>query len=380
MCPRCTATITVPKSINEPVDERAAVNCSHRRCHIHIDHAALKHNFQRVRELAPHSKIMPVVKADGYGHGMRDVVTVLEDADAFGVAMMAEGVALRQSGCDKPIVVFHGFQSEAELQLCAEHELQPAIHHLSQLSWLENYSGRALHVWLKVDTGMHRLGVAMSDVAHCMSVLEQHSGIASVSMMSHLSNADVPRDYNNINQLNNIVKANNPHGVALSLANSAAICAFSEAHLDWVRPGIMLYGASPLIDVGAEQLALKPVMTFESRLIAIQSLRKGDAIGYGSSWQCPEDMPVGIVAAGYGDGYPRHATTGTPLNINGQRAELVGRVSMDSLYVDLRGVSAEIGDVVELWGKQVAVDEVADCAGTIAYELLCSVSQCQSTS
>lgn len=343
-----------------------------RNSRVLIDHSALKHNFQCVKQLAPDSKVMPVIKADAYGHGMADVAMQLDQADAYAVAMLGEAVALREAGVSKPIVVFHGYEDMEQLQQMAHLQLQPAIHHLSQLQLLESYSGAGLDVWLKIDTGMHRLGIALEQVDDYVAKLSRHPSINGFSMMSHFANADVPDNSLNTAQIENMLKANNTVGAECSLANSAAVCALSNSHLDWVRPGIMLYGASPLTGVSAESLGLQPVMRFESRLISVQHLHADDAIGYGSSWRCPQDMAIGIVPVGYGDGYPRHASNGTPVAVNGVRTSLIGRVSMDSLYVDIRGMDAEVGDPVELWGDTVPVDEVAQSAATIAYELLCA--------
>ena len=346
-----------------------------RNCRIHIDTDALQHNLGRVRHfLRQHgcnSSVMAVIKANGYGHGMLTVADALRDADAFAVATVGEALALREHGIDKPIMVFHGFASPDELQQLAQHNIQPAAHSQAQLKLLADYNGERLSVWLKLDTGMHRLGLPLEAWRQAVAQIEVNSSISLAGVMSHFANADnIDNLYNN-RQLEEFIQAKYDIDAPASLANSAAICSLPQSCFDWVRPGIMLYGASPLQQQTAAELNLKPVMRFESRLIAIQQLQRGDAVGYGGLWHCPEDMPVGIVSAGYGDGYPRHANAGAPLWVNGQLAKLVGRVSMDSLFVDLRGIEASVGDVVELWGEHVAVDEVAGNAGTIAYELLC---------
>ncbi len=348
---------------------------STRNCRIHIDTDALRHNLGRVRHfLQRHgctSSVMAVIKANGYGHGMLTVADALHEADAFAVATVGEALALREHGVDKPVTVFHGFASDDELQQLARRNIQPAAHSQAQLELLADYKGESLSVWLKLDTGMHRLGLPLDNWRSAVAQIEANSRISLAGVMSHFANADnVDNLYNN-RQLEEFIKVKNNVGAPASLANSAAICSLPPSCFDWVRPGIILYGASPLQQKTAAELGLKPAMRFESRLIAIQQLKRGDAVGYGGLWHCPEDMPVGIVAAGYGDGYPRHANAGTPLWVNGQAARLVGRVSMDSLFVDLRGIEASVGDAVELWGERVAVDEVADNAGTIAYELLC---------
>ncbi len=346
-----------------------------RNCRIHIDTDALQHNLGRVRHfLRQHgcnSSVMAVIKANGYGHGMLTVADALHEADAFAVATVGEALALREHGVDKPVTVFHGFASDDELQQLARRHIQPAVHSQAQLKLLADYNGERLSVWLKLDTGMHRLGLPAASTSEALAVIRANAQLELAGVMSHFANADNVGNLYNNRQLEEFIKVKNNIDAPASLANSAAICSMPQSCFDWVRPGIMLYGASPLQQRSAAELELKPVMRFESRLIAIQQLKRGDAVGYGGLWHCPEDMPVGIVAAGYGDGYPRHANAGTPLWVNGQAARLVGRVSMDSLFVDLRGIEASVGDAVELWGEHVAVDEVADYAGTIAYELLC---------
>ena len=253
----------------------------------------------------------------------------------------------------------------------AKHDIQPVVHQFSQIALLEKLSDIALDVWLKIDTGMHRLGVSMADVGSATKRLSDCAQVRELRLMSHFANADdLDNDINNM-QLNDFLKVISNFNAEASMANSAALLAIPESRLQWVRPGIMLYGSSPLLHQSAAALDLQAVMNFESRLLAVHELKKGDAVGYGSRWHCPEDMQIGIVAAGYADGYPRHAGSGTPVWLNQQICPLVGRVSMDSLCIDLRGVKASVGDRVVLWGHELSVDEVASSASTIAYELLC---------
>ncbi len=343
-----------------------------RTASINIDGDALRHNLSRVKAFAPESKVMAVIKADAYGHGVLQAAKYLSEADAFALAVTGEAMALRQAGMSKPLVVLQGFSDASELTAMAEHDIQPAIINPWQIDLLEQHKEKPVNIWLKVDTGMHRLGfpVAVVEAAHQrLSVCES---VGEIRIMSHFANADDPDNIYNNNQLSSLIKVNNNINAEASMANSAGLIALPESRLQWVRPGIMLYGSSPLLNQSADDLALKPVMNFESSLISVQQLKKGDAIGYGSSWQCPEDMPVGVVAAGYADGYPRHAESGTPVWINNKHCALVGRVSMDSLSVDLRGIDAKPGDRVVLWGKELSVDVVARHAATIGYELLCS--------
>ncbi len=342
-----------------------------RSAQIQIDGDALRHNLGKVREYAPSSKVMAVIKANAYGHDVLAAAAYLDNADAFAVAMPAEAVALRRAGISRPLVVLQGFANPEELRLCAEHDLQPVVHQQWQAELLYTASRFSLDVWLKIDTGMHRLGVPLEAVDEAYQTLKSSAVVHSIQLMSHFANADDPIHPLNNNQLESFINVVSGYGAERSMANSAAIVSNTDSHLEWVRPGIMLYGSSPLLERSAEDLGLKPVMQFESRLTAIQQVRKGEAIGYGSTWQCPEDMPVGVVAAGYGDGYPRHAPSGTPVWINEHLCPTVGRVSMDSICVDLRGVDAVHGDRVVLWGRELSVDAVASHAGTISYEILC---------
>lgn len=342
-----------------------------RTARIHIDGAALAHNLERVRAYAPGSKIMAVIKANAYGHDVLTAAAHLDQADAFAVAMPAEAVTLRRAGIARPLVVLQGFYDAADLRLCSDHDLQPVVHQRWQAELLAAAGDIALDVWLKIDTGMHRLGVPVADVDSVYQLLASAPAVRNIRFMSHFANADDPENIINNKQKESFIKVTSKYDAERSMANSGAIVAQPDSHLDWVRPGIMLYGSSPLLQHSAGSLGLEPVMQFESRLVAVQQIRKGEAIGYGSTWRCPEDMPVGVVAAGYGDGYPRHAPSGTPVWINESLCPIVGRVSMDSVCVDLRGVAARHGDRAVLWGRELPVDTVASHAGTIAYEILC---------
>jgi len=354
-----------------------------RRARIILDDNALQHNLQRVKAYAPKSRCMAVIKANAYGHGLLTVARilshVLSSSDYLAVAMPAEAFELRRAGIKQAIVVLHGVNHVDELRECFDQGIGIVVNQMWQLDLLEQWSQNLsessekalLKIWLKVDTGMHRLGVAVDDVTLALSRMAVIKEVQVEALMSHFSSADeIDKSINN-SQLFNLVKLNSTLKKPLSMANSAAIISLPDSHLDVVRPGIMLYGSSPFSDKTAEQLGLKPVMNFESELIAIYSLKKGDAIGYGATWVCLEDMQVGVVAVGYGDGYPRHAKSATPVWLNEKRCGLLGRVSMDSICIDLRGVEASVGDRVVLWGKELAVDEIALCAETISYELLC---------
>jgi alanine racemase len=343
-----------------------------------LDAGALKHNLQQARLHAKTARVMAVVKANGYGHGLAWVARTLgESADAFGVSSVEEGVQLRQAGVTRPICLLEGFFSADELSLLSRERLEPVIHHDGQLKTLAAASkDLKLTVWLKVDTGMHRLGFQPATAQNALKQLRATPAVANIRLMSHFARAEFPEDRATLKQIDDFLDLGRNLGVELSLANSAGILSWPASHLDWVRPGIMLYGISPLLDQDAAKLDLRPVMTLETALISVQPRKKGDPIGYGGDWRCPEDMPVGVAAIGYGDGYPRHAPPGTPVLVNGKRASTVGRVSMDMITIDLRSQpQATSGDPVRLWGRGLPVEEVAESAGTISYELLCHVTE-----
>jgi alanine racemase len=343
-----------------------------RRASVKINLSALSHNLNKVRGYAPACKVMAVIKANAYGHGMLAVAEQLEDADMFAVAMPEEAYALRAAGCNKDILVLHGFANFTELEQFSRLNISTVIHQQSQLDCLlENLLPAPIDSWLKVDTGMHRLGVPIEQADYFFGQLRNCSNVASVYMMSHLANADMPDDDLNINQISNFLKVTNDVDVSCSMANSAAIMRLPKSHFEVVRPGIMLYGSSPFHDIAAAELGLQPVMQLESMLLDVKLVRAGESIGYGATFTCDKDTTVGVVAAGYGDGYPRHAKNGTPVWVNGSCCKLLGRVSMDSLCIDLTGVDARAGDRVVLWGEELSVDTVASSCGTISYELLC---------
>lgn len=346
-----------------------------------IDLGALRHNLQVSRHAAPNSKHMAIIKAHAYGHGMVRIAQALDDADAFGVALIEEAIPLREAGISKPILLLEGLISEQDLSLIRGYKLDCVVHHESQLRLLEAASGDPLAVWLKIDTGMHRLGFKPQQANEVYQRLKQCPVVKQpIHLMTHLANADDRDDSLTEQQIKafyNAIQFSDAEdsNISCSIANSAGILGWPASHADWVRPGIMLYGVSPFVAGKGSEYELKPVMTLKSALIAVNQFNKGDKVGYGGSWTCPEDMPIGVVAIGYGDGYPRHARPGTPVLVNGKRVQLVGRVSMDMISVDLREQpGAVVGDSVSLWGEGLPVEEVADYASTIAYELLCSVT------
>lgn len=343
----------------------------------YIDLSALEHNLQRVRQAAPASRVMAMLKANAYGHGMLMAANALKDADSFGVARVEEGVQLREAGSTKPIVVLEGFFNIDELQQAATNNLHLVIHEPGQLAILQQQSlTTPVTCWLKVDTGMHRLGFALDEAMEAYTALCGCDSVADgVGMMSHFSNADDPQNPETDHQIRLLKPLLEQTGAVGSLANSGGILNWPESHLEWVRPGIMLYGSSPFNGKSGEDDGLHPVMTLQSTLIAKHYFKQGDGIGYGKSYICPEDMSVGVVAIGYGDGYPRHAPSGTPVLLNGEIVPLIGRVSMDMITLDLRTQpDAKTGDLVTLWGEGLSADTVADHAGTISYELFCRLT------
>ncbi len=348
---------------------------------------ALQHNLQIVRQYAPHSKIMPVIKANAYGHGMLRVASALQSADAFAVARVDEGVRLRKAGITNRITVLEGFSCTHELDALLTYQLNPVVHSFSQVIMLETRTElNACSIWLKLDTGMNRLGFNAEEFYVAYQRLIQNPVIKGpINLMTHLANADDIQDTTTIKQTSKfndtIAALLNEQMIesersACSIANSAGILAWPVTLSDWVRPGIMLYGISPFPDTTGEDWHLKPVMELHSRLIAVKSLNKGDKVGYAGTWTCNKPTKLGIIAIGYGDGYPRHTMEGTPVLVNGHRVPLIGRVSMDMITVDLKSQpQAKPGDSVTLWGKGLAIEEIANCANTIPYTLVCGITQ-----
>jgi alanine racemase len=339
---------------------------------------ALQHNLQVARHAAPHSRQMAIIKANAYGHGLLPVARALHSADAFGVATVDEAVSLREGGVPQPIVLLEGFSSAEELHLIRAYNLQSVIHEPTQIKLLERHSGKPVKVWLKLDTGMHRLGFEPEQCSGILYRLMACENIEQpIKLMTHLSCAD-DRDSNVTQQQLALFQEATASCAEFqqSIANSAGILAWPQTHRDWVRPGIMLYGASPFVDTLGAAHGLHPAMSLESHLISVKTLKKGDKVGYGASWAAPRIMTLGVVAIGYGDGYPRHAKSGTPVLVNQRIAKLVGRVSMDMIMLDLSNCpEAKVGDPVVLWGEGLPVETVAKHADTISYELLCGVTQ-----
>ncbi len=344
-----------------------------------IDTAALAHNLGVARQAAPHARILAVVKANGYGHGLSRTARALRGADGFAVLRLEEAMQLRSEGYTHPIVLLEGFFHPDELPEIARLHLRPVIHRSDQPAVLLNglarlKSNQRVDVLVKLNTGMNRLGLTPRQLPEVLATLRAAPHIGSITLMSHFAGADEDNDSVE-RQWACFQEATRNLGLPASLANSAAILRHPQTHADWVRPGIMLYGASPFAEQTSEELGLLPTMTLESKLIGVQFVRKGDGIGYGARYIAERDMKIGVVACGYGDGYPRHADTGTPILVGGQLTRTLGRVSMDMLNVDLTPVpTAHVGSPVTLWGVGLPVERVAAAAGTISYELLTALA------
>lgn len=352
----------------------------------YIDQAALKHNLAITRQYAPDARIMAVIKANAYGHGLMHTAHALKSTDGFALLELDAAIDLRNAGYNHPILLLEGFFSTQELALFEKYRLNAVIHHEEQVAMLDHCRHRGLNIFLKINTGMNRLGFPVKHFPAVFERLSRNPAIANITIMSHFATADEPgedddfkqqlRLFNQVTQTGLLPPCKQNSGYHHSLANSAAIIRYPETHRDWVRPGLMLYGASPFIDQPAANLGLEPVMMLTSKIIAIQHLRKGDKVGYGYSFQADKSMRIGIVACGYADGYPRHAPTGTPVLINNHRCRLIGKVSMDMLTVDItEATDIQLNSPVILWGKELPVEEIAYHAGTISYELLCAVSK-----
>jgi alanine racemase len=345
---------------------------------ITIDLAALRHNLQQVRQYAPKSAVIAMVKSNAYGHGLERIAAALPDAEALGVACSEEGLLLRAAGVTNPIVLMEGLFSADELFRVAANNFILVVHHVSQVEMLEQSATiEPISVWLKIDTGMHRLGFEPNEVRAIFQRLMNCAAVKKpIGLMTHFAQSDSSDRAPTVQQIKSFNSTTQDLSGPRSLANSAGILAWPDAHAEWVRPGIMLYGASPFAGHSGVEYHLEPVMTLTSELIAIHFLPKGSQVGYGGTWTCPEDMRIGVVGIGYGDGYPRHAINGTPVLVNGRICPLAGRVSMDMITVDLRTQpEAKVGDPVLLWGKGLPVEVVAEYSGTIGYELLTRITQ-----
>ena len=340
-----------------------------------IDGAALAHNLAVARHAAPGTRLLAVVKANGYGHGLLRVARALRAADGFAVLTLDEAAQLRGAGYTHPVALLEGFFHPDELPDIARLRLRPVIHRPDQAEVLARARlDHKVDVFLKLDTGMHRLGLAPRRLAETLAVLRGAPHVGGITLMTHFSRADEDPD-SVATQLAVFRDATRDIDLPASLANSAALLRHPETRADWARPGILLYGASPFPGQTGADLGLLPAMTLDSRLIATRLVRRGEGVGYGAAFVAEQDTPVGVVACGYADGYPRHAGTGTPILVQGRRTRTLGRVSMDMLYADLSGIpGAHVGSPVTLWGEGLPAEEVAAAAGTIAYELFTALA------
>jgi len=339
--------------------------------------SALRHNLQRVRALSDGARIMAVVKADAYGHGLKRCLPALVDADMLAVATMDEARAIRALEPRAPVLLLEGIMAPAELEAATRLNLEMVVHHPTQLDWIEA-SARAPgpRIWLKLDSGMHRLGFPPARAREVHARLVALEGVEEVVLMTHFACADQPQHPLNRRQVAAFDRAVQGLPGSQCLANSAALLNLPETRRDWVRAGLLLYGVSPVVGRDGPALGLAPVMTFESRLIAVNDVPAGDTIGYGARFTASRAMRVGVAAIGYGDGYPRNMPDGAPVLVNGRVQRLAGCVSMDMITIDLDGLDqVEVGDPVVLWGAGLPVERVAAAVGTIPYELLCRVTR-----
>jgi alanine racemase len=342
-----------------------------------IDGAALRNNLGVVRRFAPDSRVIAAIKANAYGHGLVSAARALDDADAFGVARLEEGLALRQAGIDKPVVLLEGAFSTDELAAAARHRFEVVVHSLEQVAQLESRGASDRHtVWLKLNTGMNRLGLEPEAFVEARTRVQACASVATVRAMTHLAAAEERGDEGTRRQLQRFADATRSLPFELSVANSAGLIAWPEARTQWVRPGLMLYGISPFADQSAESLGLRPAMTFATELISLRTIESGEAVGYNGIWKAARRSSIAIAAAGYGDGYPRGVRAGTSVLVDGKEAPVVGRVSMDMIAVDVTDLPhARVGSAVTLWGPGLPVERIAAQSGTIGYELVCRITE-----
>lgn len=343
-----------------------------------LDLDAVQHNLAVVRQHAPYAKIMAVIKANGYGHGLLRIAQAAKEADAFAVARVEEAIRLRAEGFKQRILLLEGFSCQKELAALQLYQLEAVIHCFEQITLLERFaSSEKITVWLKLDSGMNRLGFKNFEFAKAYQRLTACTYVnPAINLITHLANADDKNDAKTLAQILLFKETVGEFKRECSIANSAGLLAWPQSISDWVRPGLMLYGISPFPEQTGAELGLKPVMSLYSRLIAVKQVSPGETVGYSGTWVCDKPTRLGVIAIGYGDGYPRYAKNGTPVLVNGQRVPLIGRVSMDMITVDLNSQPhAKMGDEVILWGEGLPVEEIALSADTIPYTLVCGITQ-----
>ena len=346
-----------------------------RQTRLHLYPDALIANARLARRLAPQSRLFAMVKADAYGHGLGMAARTLESVvDGFGVALAEEALSLRHLGIHKPVMLLEGAFCREELQIARRYCLELVVHADWQLRMLEE-NPQPMSVWLKVNTGMHRLGIPVHQLNDVLQRVRALPGVRVRGLLTHFACADEADEAMTERQLRHLTALAKAHGLSWSAANSAALLRDPDSHGDLVRPGIMLYGSSPMAHKTASDIGLSVTQSLVAPIIAIQCVAAGESVGYGATWTASRPSRVGVVAVGYGDGYPRHVPSGTPVGLKEARVPLVGRVSMDMLTIDLTDhPEAGVFDEVELWGHRVSVDEVAAAAGTISYELFCQIT------
>ncbi len=342
-----------------------------------INLSALRHNLRFTRQLTG-KKVVGVVKADAYGHGAIPISQTLEDEqiDSLAVSCIEEAIMLRESGIRCPILLLEGFYSSDELPEIEHYNLTTVIQQPEQIEMLLKWQGSPLSIWLKLDTGMHRIGFLPEEMEPAYKTLWASGKVKDMVLMTHFSCADEPEKSATIKQIKTFQTSIAHHSEQTCLSNSAAVLHWPEAYGDWVRPGLLLYGSSPFTEPHPQADKLRPVMELTSQVFAIRHLEAGMPIGYGQTYVTDRPCIVGVVAVGYGDGYPRHAPSGSPVLVNGQRTRILGRISMDMMSVDLTHLpNAKVGDTVTLWGGALPATEVAHHAGTISYEILCNLKR-----
>ena len=340
-----------------------------------IDASALRNNLAVVRRMVPRSRVIAVVKANGYGHGMIRVARALADADGLGVARLADAVALREAGITQRILLLEGVFGTEQFALAAKEQCEIVVHSREQLDVLELFAGsHRFTVWLKLNSGMNRLGFRIEDFAAAHARLQRCSSVSLIRVMTHFSSSE-ERGHLTARQLKVFDDLVAPLGLERSAANSAAVIGWPEAHQDWVRPGLMLYGMSPMPNQTAAELGLRPAMTLSTHLIAVQNIGVGEPVGYNGIWRAQRPTRIGIAAIGYGDGFPRGTRNGAPVLVAGREAPIAGRVSMDMISIDITDLpEAKPGDEVIVWGDGLPAERLAPYADTTCYELVCRVT------
>jgi alanine racemase len=337
-----------------------------------INKTSLIHNVGIIRQLAPHSKILCMVKANAYGHGLIPIANTLEtlQVEGLGVACLSEAIQLRKAGITTKIVIMRGVYNRPELEIAKQLNLDLVIHHEEQVDLIASQQ-KCFNIWLKINTGMNRLGINVDAIEKNIKKLQAGNN-HHIICMTHFANSEKENDEDTQAQIKKFDQCTHHVQYEKSLCNSGGILNYPECHRDWIRPGLMLYGISPVKNTTASDFGLKPVMSLESSILSIYTAKRGEKIGYGGLYECKEDMPIGIVGAGYGDGYSSLTKSGTPILVNHQAAKLIGRVSMDMLAIDLRNVSkVKLQDRVELWGEDLPLEKIAEYNSLLSYELLC---------